>query len=36
MLMELYGGNGVLKYPNYNYWYQNLEENDYSWLITPP
>ena len=21
---------------NYNYWYQNLEENDYSWLIMPP
>ena len=36
MQMGFCGGNGVLRYLNYNYWYQNQEENGCSWLIMPP
>ena len=32
--MGFYGGRGVPKILNFNYWYQNQDGNSYSWLIT--
>ena len=35
MRMVFCEGNGVPKYLNYSYWYQNQDVNSCSWLITP-